>query len=77
MVLLRGIRPAVLGIAIGIPAAAFLTRLMRGLLFEIRPIAPVTFIFVPLMLLAITVLASSLPAIRATRVDPTIGLRVD
>ena len=77
MVLLRGLRPALLGITTGIPAAAFLTRLMRGLLFGVRPLDPVTFTLVPLLLVTVTVLACSLPAIRATRVDPTTGLRVD
>lgn len=77
MVLSRGLRPAAWGILIGIPAAASVARLMQGLLFGVRQIDPVTFTLVPLLLLAITVLASSLPAIRATRVDPTIGLRVD
>jgi putative ABC transport system permease protein len=77
MVLMRGLRPAILGIAIGVPAAAFMTRFLRGLIFHVHSIDPLTFTFVPLLLLAITVLASSFPAIRATRVDPTIGLRVD
>lgn len=77
MVLLKGLRPALIGIAIGIPAAASLTGLMQGFLFGVRPIDPLTFTVVPLMLLAITVLASSVPAMRAPRVDPTVGLRVD
>jgi predicted permease len=77
MVLLKGLRPALLGIAIGIPAAASLTGLMQGFLFGVRPIDPLTFTVVPLLLLGITVLACSVPAVRATRVDPTIGLRVD
>ncbi len=77
MVLLKGLRPAVVGIAIGIPAAISVTGLLRSFLFQVGPIDPLTFIVVPLLLLGITVLASSVPAIRATRVDPTIGLRVD
>jgi predicted permease len=77
MVLLRGLRPALLGIATGIPGAAFITRLMRGLLFDVHPIDAVTFTSVPIVLLTVTVLACVVPAVRATRVDPTIGLRVD
>jgi putative ABC transport system permease protein len=77
MVLVRGLRPALLGIAIGVPAAAFLTQLMRGILFDVGPMDPVTFAFVPAMLLTITVIACLAPAIRAARIDPMIGLRVD
>jgi len=77
MVLWKGLRPACLGIAIGVPAAASLTGLLQGLLFEVRPVDPLTFTVVPLILLVITVFASWVPATRATRVDPTIGLRVD
>ena len=77
MVLAKGLRPGLLGIAVGIPVAASVTGLLQGLLFQVRPVDPFTFTVVPLMLLAITVLACSVPAIRATRVDPTIGLRVD
>jgi putative ABC transport system permease protein len=77
MVLLSGLRPALVGIAIGVPAAASLTGLMRELLFDVRPMDPATFTFVPAILFTVSALASWLPAIRATRVDPTIGLRVD
>jgi putative ABC transport system permease protein len=75
MILLEGLRPALLGVAIGIPGAAFATGLLRSLLFQVRPFDPLTFVVVPLMLLAVAALASLLPAIRATRIDPTAGLR--
>ena len=77
MVLLQGLRPAILGIAIGIPAAIAVSRVLRGFLFDVGPMDALTFTVVPLLMLTVTVLASSVPALRATRVDPTIGLRVD
>jgi len=75
MILIKGLRPALIGIAIGVPFTAFAASLLRNLLFQVRPVDPFTFIVVPLMLLGVAILASSLPAIRATRIDPNIGLR--
>jgi len=77
MVVTNGLRPALLGLAIGLPSAAWLTGLLQSLLVDVRPTDPITFTLVPLLLLAVTVLACVAPAIRATRVDPTVGLRVD
>jgi len=75
MVLMRGLRPALIGIAIGVPLAALAASLLRSLLFQVRPVDPFTFIAVPLMLLGVAILATLLTAIRATRIDPHIGLR--
>ncbi len=77
MVLWRGLRPALVGIALGVPLAASVTGLMRGLLFEVAPVDPVTFLVVPVMVVGVTVVASAVPAARATRLDPNVGLRVD
>ena len=77
MVLLKGLRPALIGIAIGTPLAASAAGLLRGHLYEVRPVDPFTFTVVPLMLLAVAALSCSVPAIRATRIDPVIGLRID
>ena len=77
MVLARGLRPTLLGIVIGIPAAISAASLLRGMLFEVRAVDPVTFVVVPAMLLLVAVAACALPARRATRIDPTVGLRVD
>ena len=75
MILIKGLRPALIGMAIGVPFTAFAASLLRNLLFQVRPVDPFTFIVVPIMLLGVAILASSLPAIRATRIDPNIGLR--
>jgi ABC-type antimicrobial peptide transport system permease subunit len=63
------------GIAMGLAAAAGLVQLMKTLLFGIRPFDPVTFAAVPLVLVAVAVLASSLPAHRAATLDPVEALR--
>lgn len=77
MILLKGLRPTIAGLMVGIPCALLALRLLRTLLFQIRPTDPFTFVVVPLLLLAIAALASFLPAIRAARIDPTIGLRIE
>jgi putative ABC transport system permease protein len=63
------------GVAIGTPAALALTRLMSGLLFGVSKTDLGTFIVVPLLLIVVSLLASYLPASKATRVDPMISLR--
>jgi len=52
-----------------------LSRLIRGLLFNVTPNDPLTFVFVSAILFFISMLAVALPARRATRVDPLIALR--
>jgi ABC-type antimicrobial peptide transport system permease subunit len=64
-----------LGVAIGLGAAAVLTRLMKSLLFGVSPLDPLTYVSIPLVLAACAVLASYLPARRAAGVDPVEALR--
>jgi ABC-type lipoprotein release transport system permease subunit len=64
-------------ITIGLVAAAVLTQLMRTLLFGIRPLDPVTFVTVPLVLVAAAVLASYLPTARAASVNPVDALKAE
>jgi predicted permease len=75
LVLGRGAKMAVAGVAIGLVAALGLTRLMGDLLYGVPPTDPVTFIAVGVGLTAIALLACYLPARRATRVDPMLALR--
>jgi predicted permease len=77
LVVRRGVAYAGVGIAAGVLAALFLTRLMEGLLFGVAPRDPATFVAVTLLLLAIAVVASLIPALRAARVDPLEALRSD
>ena len=64
-----------IGVAIGLLAAAGLTRLMSTLLYGITPLDPVTYAVVPVILVVATVLASYLPARRAASVSPVEALR--
>ena len=76
MILKQGMTLALGGIAIGVVAAFGLTRLMQSLLYQITASDPITFVVVPIALLVVTLVASYLPALRATRVSPTTALRV-
>ena len=71
----QGAKPAAIGLAIGILASLLVTRVLSGLLFEVSPTDPVTFAGVSAVLVAVTVLASYLPARRAASVDPQEALR--
>jgi hypothetical protein len=73
----HGLALASIGVAIGLGAAAGLTRLMSSLLFGISPLDPPTFGFVALFLAAAAALASYLPARRASKVDPMEALRAE
>jgi predicted permease len=75
MVFCDGMKLAWIGAALGLAAAAGLTRLLRSLLFEVQPLDPLSFAGAALTLLAFAALACYLPARRATRVDPLIALR--
>lgn len=77
MVLAQGARLAALGITIGVAVALIATRLMERFLFGVRPADPLTFGAVITLLVAIALLASYVPARRATRVDPMVALRTE
>jgi putative ABC transport system permease protein len=71
----HALRAAGIGTALGLLAGVAATRLMRGLLYETDPLDPITFAAVPVMVLAITLVATALPAWRAARLDPARMLR--
>ena len=73
----QGLILALLGIGAGLIAALALTRFLRTLLFNVSPTDPVIFISVPLILCAVAVAATWLPAHRATEIDPMIALRYE
>lgn len=72
----HALKLAAAGVAIGMGAAAVLTRLMKALLFGVSPLDPLTYVAVPLVLSAAAVLASYLPARRAAAIDPLEALKV-
>jgi len=77
MVLRQGMELTVVGVVVGLLGAVALSRTMASLLFGVSATDLMTFAVVPIALLATAAVAICIPALRATRVDPTIALRAD
>ena len=75
MTIIQGLRLVLTGLVGGLIAAVFLTRVMQSLLFGVSATDPLTFLSISLVLVAVAFLASYLPALRATKVDPIVALR--
>jgi putative ABC transport system permease protein len=73
----QGVALALIGVAIGLGAAFLLTRAIKSLLFGVSPTDPLTFVAISLLLLVTALVASLIPARRATKVDPLIALRTE
>jgi putative ABC transport system permease protein len=74
MVMLQGLKPVIAGVFIGLAAGGAAMRILKSQLFGVTPLDPATFALVPIVLMAVAVLACLLPAIRATRLDPKDAL---
>jgi putative ABC transport system permease protein len=77
LVIRQGMFLTFTGLAIGIVAGTFVTRVLTGMLFGVTPRDPLTFVGVPVLLLVVAFLACFIPARRATRIDPLVALRYD
>ena len=71
----EGVRLAIVGGALGLAGAFATTRLIRALLFDTVPTDPLTFVVTPVVLGAVALLASWLPARRASKLDPSLAIR--
>jgi ABC-type antimicrobial peptide transport system permease subunit len=74
VVLPQALRMAAAGIGVGLLASLTLTRLMKAQLFGVKGLDPLTFVIVPLILLAVALAAACIPVFRASRVDPMVAL---
>jgi putative ABC transport system permease protein len=77
LILKGGMKLALIGIAIGLAAAFWLTRLMTSLLFGVTHADAVTFVTVTIVLMFVALLGCYIPARRATKVDPLVALRYE
>jgi len=77
LVIRQGMRLAAIGIVLGLAGSFAATRVLTSLLYGVTPTDPVTLTSVAILLALVALLACWLPARRATRVDPTVALRVE
>jgi predicted permease len=77
LVLTRALRIVVTGVIVGLAGAAGVTRVLQTFLFGVTPTDPIAFTMVPLLLMAVGLIAAWLPARRATRIDPCAALRAE
>jgi putative ABC transport system permease protein len=77
LILGHGSRLAVIGVFLGLAIAFAMRGLVQQLLYGIRPLDPLTFTVVPIVLVLVALTASLIPALRATRVDPAVAIRAD
>jgi ABC-type antimicrobial peptide transport system permease subunit len=77
LVLIEGLKPTLIGVVLGLVLAAALVRVMDTLLYGVSQHDPETFTTVALIMVGVGIVATLVPAYRATRVDPIVTLRAE
>ena len=77
LIVTAGLRLIAIGAVLGAAAAVFASRAVESQLFGIKPIDPITYLAVAIVLVAVGVAACAIPARRAMRIDPVRALRAD
>jgi predicted permease len=77
MVVLQSMKLALIGVVIGVVSSLALSRVIKSMLYGVKPWDPISIITVALLLTAVTLLAAYIPARRASRVDPMVALRYE
>jgi len=77
LVVIEGLKPTLIGVALGLALAAGLVRVMTTLLYGVSEHDPGTFTAVAVIMLGVGIVATLVPAYRATRVDPIVTLRAE
>jgi putative ABC transport system permease protein len=75
LVLREGMALALIGVAVGVLGSFAVTRAISGLLYQVSATDPITFIVISLLLTGVALVASFIPARRATKVDPMVAVR--
>jgi putative ABC transport system permease protein len=76
-VVLEGMKPTLIGVIVGAAGALALGRFLSSLIYGVKPADPMTFLAVAVLLAGVALLASIIPAYRATKVDPMVALRYE
>ncbi len=77
LIVVQGMVPTIVGLGIGVAASVWLTRLLERLLFGVSATDPLTFAAIPLLLMAVALIACWIPGRRAARMNPVAALRFD
>lgn len=75
LVLKQGLRQVVVGLVVGLGLAVGLASVLGAFLFQVKPMDPWTFTFIPALLVVVSIVACGIPALRAAAVDPLVALR--
>jgi putative ABC transport system permease protein len=77
LVLRQGLSTVGVGVVLGMAGAFWLTQLLEHLLYSVSPLDPLAFVVAPAGVLGVALMATWLPALRASRVDPVVALRAE